>query len=538
MTEPQQPAATGGSPSDPESGGAPAGEPPAVELLDVWKRFPGVVANAGAHLRVHRGSVHAVLGENGAGKSTLMNVLSGVYRPDEGEVRIDGVAHHFRTPADALAAGVGMVHQEFRLVPSFTVAENVVLGACNRIVRRAAVESAVGALAERFGLATEPDRPVWHLSMGERQRVEILKALWRDARILVLDEPTAVLTPGEADELGAVLRHMADDGRTVIFISHKLHEVTGFCDEATVLRGGETVAASLSVADTDATQLAGLMVGASPLVTDRPPSRDAGEALLEVRGLRCLDDRGLAALDDLDLAVHSGEIVGIAGVAGNGQRELAQAIAGLRSVESGSIHLVGEDRTDATPRQRFADGLGYIPEDRLGVGLAPRLSVTDNAVLRTYGRHRRGPFLDAASATGHCRDLVDRFGVRTGPLEEPIAGLSGGNLQRLLVGRELVGGPRVVVAAQPTRGLDVQGVKAIQDLLVAERDAGAAILMVSEDLDELLTLADRLLVMHAGCIVAEFDPATAERRAIGEAMIGHADVTGDPVAPAETTADR
>ena len=505
---------------------ATAGERPAVELLDVWKRFPGVVANAGAHLRVRRGSVHAVLGENGAGKSTLMNVLSGVYRPDEGEVRIDGTPHHFRTPADALAAGVGMVHQEFRLVPSFTVAENVVLGACDRIVRRSAVESAVGALADRFGLATEPDRPVWQLSMGERQRVEILKALWRDARILVLDEPTAVLTPQEADELGVVLRHMADDGRTVVFISHKLHEVTGFCDEATVRGGGRTGAASLSVADSDATELAGLMVGASPVITERPPARQAAEVLLEVEGLRCPDDRGLAALDGLDLRVRSGEIVGIAGVAGNGQREMAQAIAGLRSVEAGTIRLCGKDRTDATPRQRFADGLGYIPEDRLGVGLAPRLSVTDNAVLRTYGRHRRGPFLDAAAATSHCQSLVDRFGVRTGPLAEPIAGLSGGNLQRLLVGRELVGGPRVVVAAQPTRGLDVQGVKAIQDLLVAEREAGAAVLLVSEDLDELLTLADRLLVMHAGRIVAGFDPESAERHVIGEAMIGHvADAT-------------
>ena len=512
MTDPHIPT----SPVD-----ATTGNPPAVEMLDVWKRFPGVVANAGANLRVRRGSVHAVLGENGAGKSTLMNVLSGVYRPDEGEVRIDGTPHHFRTPADALDAGVGMVHQEFRLVPSFTVAENVVLGACDRIVRRSAVESAVGALADRFGLATEPDRPVWQLSMGERQRVEILKALWRDARILVLDEPTAVRTPGEADELGAVLRHMADDGRTVVFISHKLHEVTGFCDEATVLRGGRTVAASLSVADTDATELASLMVGASPVVTERPPDREVGEVLLEVQDLRCPDDRGLAALDGLNLTVRSGEIVGIAGVAGNGQREMAQTIAGLRPVESGSVQLCGEDRTDATPRQRFADGLGYIPEDRLGVGLAPRLSVTDNAILRTYGRHRRGPFLDAVGATDHCRDLVDRFGVRTGPLDEPIAGLSGGNLQRLLVGRELVGGPRVVVAAQPTRGLDVQGVKAIQDLLVSEREAGAAVLLVSEDLDELLTLADRLLVMHSGRIVAEFDPTTAERHVIGEAMIGH-----------------
>jgi simple sugar transport system ATP-binding protein len=357
--------------------------------------------------------------------------------------------------------------------------------------------------------------------MGERQRVEILKALWRDARILILDEPTAVLTPGEADELGRILRHMADDDRTVVFISHKLHEVTGFCDEATVLRGGETVAASLPVSETDSSALAGLMVGSAPVISQRPPPVVAGGPKLEVVGLGCLDDRGLQALHGVDLTVHAGEIVGIAGVAGNGQRELAQAIAGLRPTTGGTVHMDGMDLTAATPRQRFGAGLGYIPEDRMGVGLAPRLSVTDNAILRTYSTHRRGPFLDHEAAVAHCRDLVERFAVRTGPLDQPIAGLSGGNLQRLLVGRELSGRPRVVVAAQPTRGLDVQGVKAIQDLLVAERGAGVAILLISEDLDELLTLTDRLLVMHGGRVVAEFDPELAGRHEIGEAMVGH-----------------
>ena len=498
---------------------------PAVELVDIWKRFPGVVANAGAHLHVRGGTVHAVLGENGAGKSTLVNVLSGVYRPDEGEVRLGGRPYRFRTPADALAAGIGMVHQEFRLVPSFTVAENVVLGAAKRVLRRGDLEERVGELGRRFGLATEPDRPVWQLSMGERQRVEILKALWRDARILILDEPTAVLTPAEAEELGEVLRHMADDGRSVIFISHKLHEVTGFCDEATVLRGGETVAASLPVAETDAATLAGLMVGATPLTNERPPSRTPGEVRLGVSGLRALGDRGLEAVGGVDLEVRSGEIVGIAGVAGNGQRELAQVVAGLRPATSGTVTLDGADMTGAPPRARFAAGLAYIPEDRLGVGLAPRLSVVENSVLRTYRGQRRGPFLSGSRMAAHCRDLVERFGVRTGPLGDPIAGLSGGNLQRLLVGRELGGRPSVVVAAQPTRGLDVQGVKAIQDLLVAERDAGTAVLLISEDLDELLTIADRLLVLHDGSIAGEFDPASAERHAIGEAMVGHAPET-------------
>ncbi len=503
---------------------APSPGPAAVELVDIWKRFPGVVANAGAGLRVEAGTIHAVLGENGAGKSTLMNVLAGVYRPDEGEVRIDGIMHRFRNPADALAAGVGMVHQEFRLVPSFTVAQNVVLGAADRILRRSTVESQVAALAERFGLAAEPGRPVWQLSMGERQRVEILKTLWRDARILILDEPTAVLTPAEADELGGVLRHMADDGRSVIFISHKLHEVTGFCDEATVLRGGETVAASLAVADTDAAELAGLMVGSSPEISERPPPNEPGQVRLSVRGLCAVGDRGVQVVDRLDLEVRSGEIVGIAGVAGNGQPELAQAIAGLRDITAGSVCLDDVDVTGLPPAARFAAGLGYVPEDRLGVGLAPRLSVVDNAILRNYRQMRWGPLLVADQAVDHCRSLVERFGVRTGPLHQPIAGLSGGNLQRLLVGRELSDRPRVMVAAQPTRGLDVKGVKAIQDLLIAERTAGVAVLLISEDLDELLTLSDRLVVMHGGRIAGEFDPVAADRHEIGAAMAGHGEM--------------
>ena len=494
--------------------------PFAVELTDIWKRFPGVIANAGATLQVKQGTIHAVLGENGAGKSTLMNVLAGMYRPDAGEIRINGTQFWFRSPSDALAAGIGMVHQEFRLVPSFTVAENVVLGASDRILRRGSIESQVADLAQQFGLNIDPARPVWQLSMGERQRVEILKTLWRNAQILIMDEPTAVLTPGEADELGAVLREMANTGRSVIFISHKLHEVKEFSDEATVLRDGRTVAASLKVQDTDTSELAGLMVGSSPVTTNRPPARDHGESLLEVRGLEALDDRYLSAVQDLNLDVHSGEIVGIAGVSGNGQREMAQAIAGLRPTKSGTVKISGIDLTHALPVDRFKAGLGYVPEDRLGVGLAPRLNVIENAILRNYKQLRQGPLLVEEKMSMHCQDIVDKFGVRTGPLDDPIAGLSGGNLQRLLVGRELSGEPKVLVAAQPTRGLDVQGVKAIQDLLVAERSAGAAVLLISEDLDELLTLSDRLLVMHSGKIVGEFDPVTAERHDIGAAMAG------------------
>ena len=497
--------------------------PLAIELVDVWKRFPGVVANAGANLSVKKGTIHAVLGENGAGKSTLMNILSGVYRPDEGQVLINGEQHWFHSPSDALASGIGMVHQEFRLVPSFTVAENIVLGASEKIIRRSLIEKEVEQIAQQFGLAIDPTRPVWQLSMGERQRVEILKTLWRKAQILILDEPTAVLTPAEADELGNVLRKIAEDGRTVVFISHKLHEVTAFCDEATVLRGGKTVASALKVEEVNESDLAGLMVGSSPMISERPPYQEPGEAMLIIEGLGTLDDRFLPAVKDLNLAIKSGEIVGIAGVSGNGQREMAQAIAGLRPITSGKVTISDEDLTNAPPSERFAAGLGYVPEDRLGVGLAPRLTVTENAILRCYRSLRKSIFLVSEQAVNYCNEIIDRFGVRTGPIDEPIAGLSGGNLQRLLVGRELSGNPKVVLAAQPTRGLDVQGVKAIQDLLIAERAEGVAVLLISEDLDELLTLSDRLLVMHEGEIIKEFDPTTAHRHEIGAAMAGKRD---------------
>jgi len=497
--------------------------PLAIELVDIWKRFPGVVANAGAVLSVKKGTIHAVLGENGAGKSTLMNILSGVYRPDEGQVRINGEQHWFHSPSDALASGIGMVHQEFRLVPSFTVAENIVLGASEKIIRRSLIEKEVEQIAQQFGLAIDPTRPVWQLSMGERQRVEILKTLWRKAQILILDEPTAVLTPAEADELGNVLRKIAEDGRTVVFISHKLHEVTAFCDEATVLRGGKTVASSLKVEEVNESDLAGLMVGSSPMISERPSYQEPGEAMLTIEGLGTLDDRFLPAVKNLNLTIKSGEIVGIAGVSGNGQREMAQAIAGLRPITSGKVTISGKDLTNAPPSERFTAGLGYVPEDRLGVGLAPRLTVTENAILRCYKNLRKSIFLVSEQAVNYCKEIIDRFGVRTGPIDEPIAGLSGGNLQRLLVGRELSGNPKVVLAAQPTRGLDVQGVKAIQDLLIDERTEGVAVLLISEDLDELLTLSDRLLVMHEGEIVKEFDPTTAHRHDIGAAMAGKRD---------------
>ena len=493
----------------------------AVWLRGIEKQFPGVIACAGADLRVRPGTIHALLGENGAGKTTMVNVLAGVYRPEGGEVWVNGQRRAFRSPADAIAAGVGMVYQEFRLVPSLTVAENIVLGSAPPLLREAEIEQRVAELSATYGMAADPGRPVWQLSMGERQRVEILKALWRNASVLVMDEPTAVLTPGEAAELGATLRAMAQEGRSVIYISHKLDQVVAFCDEATVLRHGKTVATVDDLEDVDLSVLAEMMVGTSEGgYVDRPPTGQIGPEALCLRGISALGDRGLPALSDIDMTVHSGEIVGIVGVSGNGQKELAEVITGLRMPTEGQVVVKGQDATAASPGDRYQMGLAYVPEDRLGVGLAPKMSVVDNAVVRSYRSQRRGMFLSASKCVEFCRGLVERFAVRVGRLNDPIAGLSGGNLQRLLLGRELAEQPTVLVAAQPSRGLDVQGVAAIQGHLVDQRAQGVGVLLISEDLDELLALSDRLLVMFEGRIVGEYGPDVTPRTILGAAMAG------------------
>ncbi len=494
----------------------------AVWLRGIDKQFPGVIACAGADLRVRPGTIHALLGENGAGKTTMVNVLAGVYRPDVGEVWVSGRRRFFQSPADAIQAGVGMVYQEFRLVPTLTVAENIVLGAAPRLLRGSEIEQRVAELSATYGLAADPARPVWQLSMGERQRVEILKALWRNASVLVMDEPTAVLTPGEAAELGSTLQAMASEGRSVIYISHKLDQVVAFCDEATVLRRGKTVATVDNLDDVDLHELAEMMVGSSQSgALGRPPPGETGHEVLRLQGIHAVGDRGLPALTDIDLTVRSGEIVGIVGVSGNGQKELAEVISGLRPPAEGQVAVKGQDVTEASPSDRYRLGLAYVPEDRLGMGLAPKMSVVDNSVVRSYRSQRRGVFLSMSRCLEFCRGLVERFGVRVGRLNDPIAGLSGGNLQRLLLGRELAGQPSVLVAAQPSRGLDVQGVAAIQGHLVDQRAGGVGVLLISEDLDELLALSDRLLVMFEGRIVGEYGPDVTPRTILGAAMSGN-----------------
>ncbi|MEZ5166461.1 MAG: ATP-binding cassette domain-containing protein [Acidimicrobiales bacterium] len=448
-----------------------------------------------------------------------MNCLAGVYRPDESHP-------HRRQRGPLRAAGRRHRRRDRHGAPGVPPRPDVHGGGERRARRSATARPASphqrdGAeLAERFGFHAEPDRPVWQLSMGERQRVEILKALWRDARVLILDEPTAVLTPQEAEELGRILRRMVDEGRAVIFISHKLDEVTSFCDEATVLRAGATVASAVAVADVDAAELAGLMVGDVAPAPAAARLTAPGEVVLAVRNLSVVDDRGLRAVDDVSLDVRAGEIVGIAGVAGNGQRGLTDAIAGLHALAGGSVEVMGRDVSHLSPRRRFEIGLAYVPEDRLGVGLAPKLPITENSVMRSYRGLRRGPLLSWSRARDFCTQLVERFEVKVGRVDLPMASLSGGNLQRLLLGRELSAAPHVIVASQPTRGLDVGGVRAIQQLLVEQRDGGSGILMVSEDLDELLTLSDRILVMVEGKVVATFDARRAGRTEIGAAMMG------------------
>ena len=503
---------------------------PAVRMRGMTKEFPGVLANDRVDFEAAAGEVHALLGENGAGKTTLSNVLTGLYRPDAGEIELYGEPARFDSPREALAAGISMVHQHFRLVEPFTVAENVVLGDTRDegrafLVRQGAIERRVEELGRRYGLAVDPQARIWQLSVGEQQRVEILKALYREARILILDEPTAVLTPQEADTLFETLRAMAADGRTVIFISHKLKEVMAVADRVTVLRRGRTVA-TVPAAEATPRSLAALMVGreiaeARRVERERPPT-DA--VALEVERLGVPGDRGEPAVRGVTFTLREGEIVGLAGVAGNGQRELAEGICGLRGVE-GTVRVAGRRLRNGDPQAAIAAGVGYVPEDRLGTGLAPNLSVSSNVVLKSYRRPpvSRGPLL----LLGRMRDiavaLIRRYDVKTPGPDSPAHLLSGGNLQKLVLGREFQGEPRVLVAAQPTRGLDVGAIETVHAYLRDAASNGVAILLISEDLDEIRALTDRVLVMYEGRIAGELDAERATLAELGYLMAGGAE---------------
>jgi simple sugar transport system ATP-binding protein len=499
----------------------------AVALQGITKRFPAVVANDRVDFEAAEGEVHALLGENGAGKTTLSNILTGLYRPDEGEIVLFGEPVAFHSPRDALDAGIAMVHQHFRLVSPFTVAENVVLGDHRDVGRTfllhsRAIERRVDQLSRRYGLAVDSRARIWQLSVGEQQRVEILKALYKDARILILDEPTAVLTPQEADALFETIRAMAADGRTVIFISHKLHEVKAVADRVTVLRRGRSVA-TVPAAEATPRSLAALMVGRE-IEIGRPDDdrHEAGEPVLELEGVSAHGDRGTPALRDVSLSVRAGEIVAIAGVAGNGQRELAETIAGMRPATGGIVRMGGRSLRSGDPRRAIRAGIAYVPEDRLGTGVAPGLSVAANVVLKSYREPpvSRGPLL----LLGRIRDVAHRvmrhYDVRAPGPHVPAWQLSGGNLQKVVLAREFSGAPSVLVAAAPTRGLDVAGIETVHKYLREAATRGVGVLMISEDLDEILALADRIAVMYEGRIVGERDAGTATVGDLGLLMAG------------------
>ena len=512
-----------------EAAVALAGEVPAVRLVDVTKRFGPIVANHRVNLTVQPRSVHAIVGENGAGKSTLMKTLAGVHRADEGEIWLWGERILRHDPNVAIRHGLGMVHQHFMLVEPLTVAENLVLG--REPTRRglldvAAAVRAVEELGAAYGLPVDPHRPVEELSVGERQRVEILKVLYRGVRILVLDEPTAVLTPGEVDGLFRMLRAFVDGGKTVILITHKLDEVMDISQRVTVIRRGEAVG-EVATADTSPRKLAHWMVGREVVLPGAESRREGAAAGENAEVEPALDlyrvtvaGAGRPAVDGVSLQVHPGEIVGIAGVQGNGQSELLECIAGLRPLASGGIRVRGQVVAGLTPRQRTEVGLAHIPEDRHRRGLVLDFSLAENLIL---GRHRRfgSPVALARGAiAARASTLIERFDVRP-PLPEAAAGtLSGGNQQKVVVAREITDGPVALLAGQPTRGVDIGAVEAIHDQLRAARDGGLGVLLVSADLNELLALSDRIAVMHRGRIVAVFAAANATIEQLGEAMLG------------------
>jgi general nucleoside transport system ATP-binding protein len=504
---------------------ADAPDTPVLELRGITKRFPGVLANDAVDFDLRRGEVHALLGENGAGKSTLMNILYGLYHPDEGEVVLDGKPIRIDSPHAAIDSGIGMVHQHFMLIPVMTVAENIVLAAepTNGILLdTGAAERRVRELAERFKFHIDPHARIEDITVGQQQRVEILKALYRHADILILDEPTAVLTPQEAVELFEILKNLVAEGMSVIFISHKLNEVLEIADRITVLRRGKKVDTIPREGATEAS-LARMMVGREVLLRVDKSSSKPGDVLLEVEDLHVIDERGLEVVRGVSFQVRAGEIVAIAGVDGNGQTELIDAITGLHRSDSGTITVEGSDLSRASAHQFLEHGVGHIPEDRHRRGLVLEFSLAENLVLHDYAKKPfsvRG-FLNPKNIWSYGKRLLREFDVRGGTEDTRASALSGGNQQKVVIAREVSRNPRVLIAAQPTRGLDVGAIEFVHRRLIEERDAGRAVLLVSLELEEVLSLADRILVIYEGGIAGEFDPGVSEEE-LGIAMTGGA----------------
>ncbi len=505
---------------------------PILELRGITKRFPGVLANDHIDLTLNEGEIHALLGENGAGKTTLMNILYGLYKPDEGEILVRGEPLQVEEPGDAIVAGIGMVHQHFMLIPVFTVTENVMLGEeevrYGDLLDRKRGAAEVSRLSERYGLAVDPEAYVRDIPVGVQQRVEIIKLLYRKADILIFDEPTAVLTPQEAGELFDIMRSLVAQGKSIIFITHKLGEVMEVADRISVLRRGRMVGTTTPV-EADKKALAKMMVGREVLLEVEKGAANPGETVLEVKDLVVADDRHQVAVDEVSFEVRAGEVLGIAGVQGNGQTELVEALTGLRESHSGTIHLNGEEITESTPRQITEHASAHVPEDRQRDGLVLAFPVAHNLVLNTYylepftqrNMLQLGPILE------HADRLIEQFDIRTpGPMTT-VRSLSGGNQQKVIVAREFSRPIKLLVASQPTRGLDVGSIEYIHNRIMEKRDEGTAVLLVSPELDEIMQLADRIAVMYRGKIVALIDAKEATKERVGLLMAGIVEESAD-----------
>jgi len=498
---------------------------PILELKGITKRFPGVLANDNIDLSLNKGEIHALLGENGAGKSTLMNILYGLYEPDGGEIYVNGEKISVSSPRDAIARGIGMVHQHFMLVPVFTVTENVMLGdettRAGGFLDRKSPAARIRDISNEYSLQVEPDSYVRDLPVGVQQRVEIIKLLYREADILILDEPTAVLTPQEVDELFTIMRSLVASGKSIIFITHKLREVLTFADRITVIRGGKVVGTT-TPKDADQNDLAAMMVGREVLLeVDKKPAKVKGK-VLEINNLIVLDDLNNVAVNEVSFEVKSGEILGIAGVQGNGQTELVKTITGLSHPVSGTMVLCGEDISKATPRTITELGSAHIPEDRQQDGLVLSATIADNLVLNTYylDPFAKNVLIQDDKVLENAEMIIDHFDVRTPSPLIPVGSLSGGNQQKVIVGREFSRPIKFLVAAQPTRGLDVGSIEYIHNRLLEKRDDGCAILLVSTELDEIMELSDRIAVMFEGKIIAVVDAEGATKEQIGLLMAG------------------